>query len=69
MVAKADIEHLINAHLSKMLLIAEASLSASQFQAFRKLTLNEFGKHGLGEELERLFGERTTTGKVRLGQE
>lgn len=55
MVAKADIEHLINAHLTRVLLIAEASLSASQFQAFRKLTLNEFGQSGLGKELERLL--------------
>jgi hypothetical protein len=42
-------------HLNQLLIVAETALPASQFQAFRKFTLNEFGKNGLGKELERLY--------------
>lgn len=40
---------------SNLLLVAQASLPESQFQAFRKIVLNEFGKSGLQTELEELF--------------
>ncbi|MBN9696234.1 MAG: hypothetical protein J0L85_10595 [Zoogloea sp.] len=40
---------------SNLLLVAQASLPESQFQAFRKIVLNEFGKSGLQAELEELF--------------
>jgi hypothetical protein len=36
------------------LLVAQASLPSSQFQAFRTVVLNEFGRNGLEGELERL---------------
>jgi hypothetical protein len=55
MVKQEDIERLINVHLNQLLIVAETALPASQFQAFRKFTLNEFGKNGLGKELERLY--------------
>jgi hypothetical protein len=55
MVTKELLEQLINPHLNQVLLVAEAALSASQFQAFRKFVLNEFGKNGLGKELERVL--------------
>jgi len=58
MVRQEDIERLINMRLSQLLLVAEAALPSSQFQAFRKITLNEFGNNGLGMELERLLGEK-----------
>jgi hypothetical protein len=57
MVTKENIEQLINIHLSQLLLVAETALPSNQFQAFRKITLNEFGNSGLGKELERLFRE------------
>lgn len=57
MVTKEDIERLINIRLNQLLLVAETALPSNQFQAFRKITLNEFGNNGLGKELERLFGE------------
>jgi hypothetical protein len=57
MVTKENIEQLINMHLSQLLLVAETALPSNQFQAFRKITLNEFGNNGLGKELERLFRE------------
>ena len=55
MVTKERIEQLINAHINQLLLVAETALPSSQFQAFRKVTLNEFGNNGLGRELDRLF--------------
>jgi len=55
MVTKERIEQLINARLNQLLLVAETALPSSQFQAFRKVTLNEFGNNGLGKELDRLF--------------
>lgn len=55
MVNKEEIERVINGHLNRVLLVAESSLSQSQFQAFRKLTLDEFGRNGLGKELDRIF--------------
>ena len=58
MVTKEDIDQLINIRINQLLLVAETALPSSQFQAFRKITLNEFGKNGLGRELERLFGEK-----------
>jgi hypothetical protein len=57
MVTKEDIERLINMHLNQLLLVAETALPSNQFQAFRKITLNEFGNNGLGKELERIFRE------------
>ena len=58
MVTQEEIERLINSNLTQLLLVAEAALTASQFQAFRKFTLNEFGKNGLGKELVRLYNEK-----------
>jgi hypothetical protein len=57
MVTKENIERLINPHINQLLLIAETALPSNQFQAFRKIMLNEFGNNGLGKELERLFRE------------
>jgi hypothetical protein len=58
MVTREDIEKLINSRLNQLLLVAETALPSTQFQAFRKITLNEFGNNGLGKELERLFGDK-----------
>ena len=72
MVEREDIERLLNARLSQILLIAESSLSANQYQAFRKLTLNEFGRNGIGKDLDRLFGINTArhrTGRNTLRKE
>ena len=72
MVKREDIERILNARLSQVLLIAESSLSANQYQAFRKLTLNEFGRNGIGKELDRLFGSDTArhgTGRNTLRKE
>jgi hypothetical protein len=54
MVTKQEIMDLVNRRVTHMLLVAESSLPPSQFQAFRKLMLDAFGKNGLVGELERL---------------
>jgi hypothetical protein len=69
MVTKERIEELIRARLNQVLLIAQASLPESQFQAFRKLTLDQFGMSGLGRDLERVFRQGFEHGKGRSGQE
>jgi len=49
---------LVNARLSRVLLVAESSLPEAQFRAYRKLVLDEFGKKGLGTELKELFDQQ-----------
>lgn len=53
-----EIVKVVNARLNNILLVAESSLSQSQFRAFRTLVLNEFGKSGLCRDLERILGNR-----------
>ncbi len=57
MVTLQIILELLNARKNRVLLIAQASLPESQFQAFRALFLGEFGKSGLERELARVFDE------------
>jgi len=60
MVSLDTIRSLVNARLTRVLDMAQASLPESQFTAFRKLTLNEFGRNGLEGDLQKEFkqGER-----------
>lgn len=60
---------LINARKNRVLLIAESSLSQTQFQAFRKLFLGEFGEKGLEGELQKIYTEYHHNGKDRHGRE
>ena len=53
MVNKAHVIKLVNGHVTHILLVAQASLPPSQFQAYRTVVLNEFGRNGLERELER----------------
>ena len=55
MVDREQINSLINTKLARVLLVAETAIPAGQFQAYRKFVLDEFGKSGLGKELDRLF--------------
>ena len=61
MVSKIHVLELVNHRVTRILLVAEASLPLSQFQAFRKLVLNEFGRNGLVAELDRLDGQGEST--------
>jgi hypothetical protein len=57
MVNTVRVVELVNDRVKQILLVAEAALPPSQFLAFRKLVLNEFGRNGLVGELERLEGQ------------
>lgn len=69
------IREVLNVRKRRLLLFAEAALPPSQFQAFRKLVLNEMGEAGLEQDLVRLVaearqGERQGTGgKIYAGKE
>jgi hypothetical protein len=68
MVSKGEVLRLVNGHVTRVLLVAQASLPSSQFQAFRTVVLNEFGRNGLERELERLehrFGVEERNGAGR----
>lgn len=53
-----EVLDLLNARKNRVLLLAQACLPESQFQAFRKLFLIEFGKGGLEKELERVIADK-----------
>lgn len=57
MVNLGKVIDLVNARKNRVLLIAEASLPESQFKAFRKLFLGEFGDKGLEGELFEIFNK------------
>jgi len=50
-----DIRQLLNRRKSQLLLVAQAALSNSQFQAFRSIVLHELGRDGLEKELYTLL--------------
>jgi hypothetical protein len=54
----ASVLELINARKNRVLLVAQAALTESQFKAFKTLFLDEFGKRGLESELVQLFGRQ-----------
>lgn len=58
MVTHDLILQLVNARVKKVLDLAELSLPQDKFPIFRKLTLDEFGKSGLGKELERVLSSK-----------
>lgn len=49
---------LLNARKKQTLLFAQSSMTESQFKAFRRLFLNEFGKSGFEKELARVLAEK-----------
>jgi hypothetical protein len=51
MIDRRDITNLLNPTKSQILTLAEAALPPSQYRAFRKLVLDEFGRNGLESEL------------------
>lgn len=55
MVDAKAVEELMSERKNRVLTCAEAALPASQFKAFRKFFLDEFGKNGFGKDLDRLF--------------
>ena len=69
MVSLDSIRALLNPRLSRLLDVAQASLPESQFVAFHKLTLNEFGRTGLEGDLQREFEQDRKATPSRPGSE
>jgi hypothetical protein len=67
MVTLQEILRLLDQSKNEALLLAQSSLSQSQFEAYRKIYLNIFGKNGLEKELAQLYAEDRN--KDRNGQE
>ena len=53
MLTKEQVLEQVSARLNRLLLAAELCLSEKQFAIFRKMVLDEFGRNGLGRDLER----------------
>jgi hypothetical protein len=51
------IRQALNGRKSRLLDMAQAAFPPSQFAAFRKLLLNELGRQGLEQDLERIIAE------------
>lgn len=51
MIDPRDIVKLVNRRLNKLLTVAETALPRSQFIAYRKCVLDEFGRNGLETEI------------------
>ena len=54
---KDAIVPLVNARLNRVLLISQAALTQHQFEAFRRLILDEFGRAGLLSDLDMIISE------------
>ncbi len=61
------IKELLNMRKSRVLTIAQASLPEHQFQAFKKLYLDEMGERGFEKELKQLLEKQA--GMDRNGRE
>ena len=68
MLSRETILPLVNARLNRVLLIAQAALPEHQFEAFRRLILDEFGRAGLIRDLDTIADasrpERHGTGRT-----
>ena len=58
MVNLDEIHGAIRPRMAQVLLLAQSSLPPAQYEAYRKLVLNEFGNSGLVKDLQRLFVDR-----------
>lgn len=69
MLALPTVLDLLNARKNRVLLYAQAALPQSQFEAFKKLFLDEFGRSGLEGQLVKMEAEPRRHGQERKGQE
>ena len=58
MVTKDDVLGLVNPRLNRVLCIVELLVPEGKFPLCRKLILDEFGRDGLGKDLDGLLLER-----------
>jgi hypothetical protein len=66
MLTVSAVLELLNHRKNRVLLVAQAALPQSQFDAFKKLFLDEFGRSGLEGQLVKLDAD---VRQVRTGQE
>jgi hypothetical protein len=66
-VAAETIREVLNVRKRRLLLFAEAALPQGQFQAFRKLVLDELGNTGLEQDLLRVVAEMRQKERHGLG--
>ena len=75
MVVIEAIREVLNIRKGRLLLFAEAALPQGQFQAFRKLVLDELGRTGLEQDLVRVVADlrhqerQGSGGKIHAGKE
>jgi hypothetical protein len=62
------IRQALNGRKAKLLDMAQAAFPPSQYLAFRKLVLNELGRQGFEQDLERIISENVKQQKERTGQ-
>ena len=55
----------LDARKNQVLLVAQAALPATQFEAFRKIVLDQLGRSGFQRDLEALFVEQDRQGTGR----
>ena len=67
MVTKEQIQELVNAHLGRVLRVAQSALPETQFHAFRRVALDEFGRNGFRRNLARLLGTQQDNNKQASG--
>jgi hypothetical protein len=61
-VARDEILDRVNERVNRVLTVAELCLSKEQYPLFRKIVLDEFGRSGLGRDLEAL-GQKERQGQ------
>lgn len=61
------VKDMLNARKNRVLTIAQAALPEHQFQAFKKLYLDEMGERGFERDLKQLFDQQH--GMDRNGRE
>jgi hypothetical protein len=68
MVTLQQVMDAIRPRINRVLLFAQASLPAHQFEAYRKLVLDELGNSGLNKDLARLFDEKAPQDRQGSGR-
>ena len=68
MVMLNEVIDAIKPRINRVLLVAQSSLPEHQFQAFRKLVLDELGNSGLYKDLGRLFQEKAPQDRQGSGR-
>ena len=67
MVTREDVLGLLNPHLNRVLSYVELVTPREKFEVCRKLILDEFGRDGLGKDLDAFLAHRAGTGREGTG--